>query len=695
MCDITLSIMTQILQAQKRVAELRERINHHNYRYYVLDAPEISDAEYDALLRELQQLETDFPSLVEPDSPTQRVGAEPLKAFGIIEHRKPMLSLANAFNHEELRNWHKRIMKLLPEEKLQFVCEHKMDGLAVSLTYKDGKLDTGATRGDGLQGENVTQNLRTIRSIPLSINDGNLKNFEVRGEVFLPRESFEKLNRSREEQGLPLFANPRNAAAGSIRQLDPRLTAARPLDIFIYALGWAEKSDVPETHWGTLELIKSLGFKLNPHNRLADNMADIEAYYDKWLQERDSLPYEADGIVVKVNSLSQQQRLGSAGREPRWAIALKFPAHQAQTQLNDIGISVGRTGTLNPYAILEPVYVGGVVIRQASLHNEDYIQKKDIRVGDTVVIQRAGDVIPQVIGPVKERRRENYPVFSIREKLKGHDGVARCPICGAEIVRAQGEAMYYCPNAACPAQLAEKLEHFVSKPGMDIRGIGERLAASFLAEGLVRDIADIYQLEKQQLTSREGMGEKSADNIIAAIEKSRTRPLPHVIYALGIQHVGEENAAILARQFGSLQQLAQAGQEELARIPGIGPKIAGSIVGFFAQPQNQDIVARLKKALNTPGMAQEKPKADQALGGREFVVTGKLQTMTRSQSWEAIRSAGGHIKDNVTKNTAFLVAGEEPGSKVEKAKKLKIKIISEADLLDMLRKADEPQPRLF
>ena len=688
--------MNNFLVAQNKAVELRRQINHHNHLYYVLDRPEISDQEYDALLRELQLVETAHPSLITPESPTQRVGAEPLKAFGIVKHVRPLLSLGNAFSKEELRDWHKRVIKLLPNEEISFVCEHKMDGLAVALTYEDGLLITGATRGDGEEGENITQNLRTIRSLPLKVTGEFPCRFEVRGEVYLPKANFDKLNKERETDGLPLFANPRNAAAGSLRQLDPKITARRPLDIFIYMLGWIESADRPQSHWKALELVKHWGFRTNPHNRRFKNIEEIEAYYDTWLEQRESLPYEADGIVVKLDDLRQQERLGAAGREPRWAIAFKFPAQQATTQLKDIGISVGRTGTLNPYAILEPVFVGGVVIRQASLHNQDDINRKDIRIGDTVIIQRAGDVIPQVVGPVMSKRHGNPPVFKIEDKLRTEDGQARCPVegCGAEIVRTEGEAMYYCPNAACPAQLAERLEHFVSRPGMDIRGVGQRLATAFLAEGLVKDVTDLYGLEAKQLAVREGMGEKSAANIIAAITNSKTRPLANVIFALGIRHIGEENAVILAREFGSLKALAEAGKVQLDRIPGVGIKTSDSIAGFFGLPQNQDIVERLIAVLDTPAVPV-RIKKPLALNGNEFVVTGRLKTMTREQALEMIRTAGGSTKDNITKNTRYLVTGEKTGSKLDKAKTQGIAIISEDELLEKIKNASEPQPRLF
>ncbi|PVV85075.1 NAD-dependent DNA ligase LigA [Dehalogenimonas alkenigignens] len=687
--------MTDLLQAQARAQELRRQIEHHNHLYYVMDAPEISDQEYDALLRELQELENEHPSLVTPDSPTQRVGAEPLKAFGVVKHRRPLLSLGNAFTKQELRDWHKKVAKLLPDEKLSFVCEHKMDGLAIALTYQDGQFIVGATRGDGEKGENVTQNLRTVRSLPLKIRGQAPPAFEVRGEVFLPRSGFEKLNKQREKDGLPLFANPRNAAAGSVRQLDPKVTANRPLDIFIYMLGWVQGTEMPETHWETLELMKVWGFKENPYNRKCRSLDEVEKYYDEWHEKRDTLPYEADGIVVKLDSLDQQQRLGSVGREPRWAIAFKFPAHQATTQLKDIGISVGRTGTLNPYAILEPVYIGGVVIRQATLHNEDDIRRKDIRLGDSVVIQRAGDVIPQVVGPVMEKRKGNPPVFSIEEKLRGPDGKARCPVegCGAEIYRPEGEAMYYCPNSACPAQLQESLEHFTSKPGMDIRGVGEKLSAAFLSEGLIKNVADLYDIEADQLAKREGMGEKSAANIIAAIEKSKRRPLPNVIFALGIRHIGEENAALLAREFGSLHALAEAKREQLDVIPGIGGKIVESIMAYFSNAQNRNIIERLVKILDTPAIPSAKKAGP--LSGEEFVVTGTLCSMSRDQASEKIRAAGGTTKPNLTKNTRYLVVGEDAGSKLDKARAAGIETITEEQLLKILNPPSSGQPRLF
>ena len=550
----------------ERIDQLRAEINHHNYRYYVLDSPEISDAEYDELMRELKQLEEKYPQFLTPDSPTQRVGAAPVEAFGVVEHPLPLLSLGNAFSRDELLAWYTRISKLVVGKQFNLVCEHKIDGLAVALTYVNGQLTTGATRGDGFRGEDITQNLRTIRSIPLSVPKGAPTRFEVRGEVFLPKAGFDKLNQERAEEGLPLFANPRNAAAGSVRQLDPRITAKRPLDIYIYMLGYAEGKATLSTHWEAMEYIKSLGFKINPNNRLLSSIEQVEEYHRTWVERRESLPYEADGIVVKVDLLDRQRQLGNIGHEPRWAIAYKFPAIQGTTRLIDIGISVGRTGTLNPYAILEPISVGGVTIKSAALHNEDDIRRKDIRIGDTVIVQRAGEVIPEVVGPIKSKRTGREKEFNLLEKLRKNDkGQPICPECGAEVIKPKGEVMYYCSNAACPAQVHERLEHFASRGGMDIRGIGESMSAILLREGLVKDVADLYYLKekKEQLINLERMAERSVTNMLNAIEKSKETPLPRVIFALGIRHVGEEIAEILAQKFNNLNGSAKAARDWL------------------------------------------------------------------------------------------------------------------------------------
>jgi DNA ligase (NAD+) len=672
---------------KNRVNELRAQLNHHNYRYYVLDSPEISDAEYDQLMEELRRLEADYPQFLTPDSPTQRVGAAPVEAFGVVVHPLPLLSLGNVFSQEELTAWHARTAKLLGRERFSFVAEHKIDGLAVALTYVNGRLTTGATRGDGLRGEDITQNLRTIRSIPLSVSKEAPPHFEVRGEVFLPREGFRKLNREREGAGLPLFANPRNAAAGSVRQLDPRITAQRPLDIYTYMLGYAEGKPTPPTHWETMAYLGSLGFKVNPHNRLLNGIEEIEDYYQSWVEKKQSLPYEADGIVVKVDSLELQERLGDVGREPRWAIAYKFPAVQGTTRLKEIGISVGRTGTLNPYAILEPVSVGGVTIKQAALHNEDDIRRKDIREGDTVIIQRAGEVIPEVVGPVVSKRSGQEKEFSLLEKIFSKDkGRPACPVCGGEVVKPEGEVMYYCSNAACPAQAQQRLEHFASRGAMDIRGIGESQSAMLLREGLVRDVADLYSLRQEQLAKRERMGEKSAANLIKAISDSKDRPLARLIFALGIRHVGAEMAEILAREFGSLDGLASASRERLTSVATVGPKIADSIIAFFGQEENKNIIQRLKAAGVNPKEETAEPE-ELPLSGQEFVITGRLERFSRTGAEARIKALGGTAKSDVTSKTSYLVVGAEPGSKLARAQALGIRQITEEELLGLLEPA--------
>ncbi|MBI4297879.1 MAG: NAD-dependent DNA ligase LigA [Chloroflexi bacterium] len=669
---------------QERIHKLRELINHHNYRYYVLDSPELSDVEYDELMQELRQMEAERPELVTPDSPTQRVGAQPLEAFGVVEHPLPLLSLANAFDYQELQAWHKRISGLLPGENWDFVAELKMDGLAVALVYEDGRFVSGATRGDGFRGEDISQNLRTIRSIPLALVDRDApRRFEVRGEVFLTRSGFKKLNEERAAGGQPLFANPRNAAAGSVRQLDPRITAGRPLDIYIYGLGWAEGGAIPLTHWETMEFLKSLGFKINPHNRRLDALEEVEEYHRSWVEHRRELEYDTDGIVVKVNPLALHDRLGSVGREPRWAIAYKFPATQATTRLLDIQVNVGRTGSLNPFAILEPVHVGGVTLRQAALHNLDDIARKDIRRGDTVIVQRAGEVIPEVVGPVLSLRTgRELPVDEDREVLERFQ---TCPSCGARTIRPEDEVMYRCPNAACPAQAHRRLEHFVSRGAMDIEGVGTQLCAALLASGLVVDVADLYKLSKEQLLTLERMAEKSASNVLASIAASKDRPLARLLFALGILHVGDEMAQLLASHFCSLNRLAQATEEELNAIPGVGPKIAQSVVAFFRGESNKEILRKLKEV----GVRMEDEAAAEArslpLDGLEFVVTGRLAAFPRSQAEARIKELGGNVSDNVSRMTTYLVIGEGSGSKLERARALGTKILTEEEFLRLIQ----------
>jgi len=694
--------MGNINKVKQRIEELRDAINHHNYRYYVLDSPEISDAEYDELMKELRQLEAEHPELVTPDSPTQRVGAPPVEAFGVVEHPQPLLSLANAFSYEELTAWHKRVSNLLGGRQFDLVCEPKIDGLAVALTYVDGLLVTGATRGDGYRGEDITQNLKTVKSIPLSVSREAPPRFEVRGEVYLPKAGFKKLNEGRAKEGLPLFANPRNAAAGSVRQLDSSITARRPLDIFIYGLGWAEGKSVPDTQWGVMQYLKSLGFKINPDIALRRSLDEAEKYHQSWVESREKFPYEADGIVVKVNSIALQQELGTVAHEPRWAIAYKFPAIQGITRLIDIGINVGRTGSLNPYAILEQVRVGGVVISSAALHNEEDIHRKDIRIGDWVVVQRAGEVIPEIVEPIVSRRTGKEKIFSMREKTweiyKQRKGIAGkekppdypvCPVCGSEAIKPEGEAMHRCTNAACPSQALERIKHFVSRGAMDIDGVGEKLCQALFEAGLVKDAADLYYLTKEQLLGLERMADKSVANVLDSIAESKNRPLPRVIFALGITHVGEQYAELLAEQFHSIDRLAKASQEELSAIPSIGPKIAESIVAFFRQKGNRRIIKKLRKArvkLEREKVEEAKPE-ELPLAGLEFVLTGKLESFSRSEAEAKIKALGGKASSDVTRKTSYVVVGADPGSKLAKAEKLGIKTLSEAEFLKLLDKA--------
>ena len=668
--------MPDIEIAKKQIAELRERLSYHSYRYYALDSPEISDAEYDQMMVELRRLEEQYPALITPESPTQRVGAAPINEFGVVEHPKPLLSLANVFSDDELLAWHKRISNLIPNQAIDFVCELKMDGLAVALTYTDGKLTTGATRGDGFRGEDITQNLRTIKSIPLTVPKHAPRKFEVRGEVYLSKAGFAKLNKERAEEELPLFANPRNAAAGSLRQLDPRITAKRPLDIYIYALGYIDDAGhkAPSTHWETMEYLKSLGFRISPYSSKAASISEAAEYYRRWLDKREKLEFEADGVVIKANSLELQEALGAVGHDPRWAVAYKFPSIQATTKLLDIGINVGRTGSLNPYAILEPVSVGGVTIKRATLHNEEDIRRKDLRIGDTVIIQRAGEVIPEIVAPVKSKRTGDEKVFAMPD---------RCPVCGSEVFKPEGEAIARCTNASCPAQLHRLLAHFVSRNAMDIDGIGEKIAAALIVNGLVKDAADLYSLSKEQLLTMDGIEEKSAQNLLNAIGESKERPLSRFIFALGIRHVGAEIADILANHFGSVDALSQATGEDLTQIPAIGPKIAESITAFFQKDRNRSIIERLEQA----GVTLKERGGEQKnlpLKGQQFVLTGTLASLTRNEAEARIKALGGSAGSSVSKKTTYVVAGADPGSKIEKAQKLGVKIISEDEFLKLI-----------
>ena len=660
--------------AQARAEELRAQINRHNYRYYVLDDPEVSDAEYDALMRELRALEEAHPELITPESPTQRVGAEPGETFDAVEHPVPLLSLANAFNDEELRAWHARVVRLLETDALTFVCELKIDGLAVALVYEHGRYVRGATRGDGVHGENVTANLRTVRSIPAVLPEGAPSRFEVRGEVYMTKAGFERMNADQAESGGKLYANPRNSAAGSLRQKDPAITARRPLDFFVYGIGWSDNG-LPVSQSAALDLLRDLRFPVNPNITCFDSFEEVVGFCLGWTDKRAQLPYEIDGVVVKVDSLAQQRQLGSVGREPRWAIAFKFPSTDATTRLLDIGINVGRTGTLNPYAILEPVQIGGATVKLATLHNEDDIHRKDLRIGDTVVVHRAGDVIPQVVAPVVSLRTGAERPFSMPE---------RCPVCNTPVIRPEGEAMHYCPNRACPAQAVRLLEHFVSRGAMDIEGIGERLARVLYEERLVRDPGDLYSLTEEQLATLERMGEKSAANVLRSIQSSKTRGPARVIFALGIRHVGYETAQLLADHFGGVDALMAADEDEIAAIPGIGRTIAQSVCAHFAEHHNRRVVEKLRVA-GVQLAGERRAGRDGPLAGRSYVLTGTLANFTRNQAEIRLKQLGAAVTGSVSKKTAGVIAGDNPGSKLAAAERHGVPVLDEAAFEALLR----------
>ncbi|MBX5491819.1 MAG: NAD-dependent DNA ligase LigA [Chloroflexi bacterium] len=677
--------MQDLLAIRERVEELRRQIEYHNYRYYVLDAPEISDAEYDQLMEELRRLEAEHPELQSPESPTQRVGAGPLEAFGIVEHRLPLLSLANAFSPEALRAWHARVARLIGERTLRYVLEPKIDGLAVSLTYEQGRLAVAATRGDGLHGENVTANVRTIRSVPLTLQGDPPPVVEVRGEVYLSRAAFERINAERAEAGQPLFANPRNAAAGSLRQLDPRITASRPLDIFFYQIGYAEGAVLPRSHWDCLDLLRAWGLRTNPENQLVEGIDAVIEAAVAWEHRRERLPYDIDGVVIKIDDRDLQAELGAVGREPRWAIAYKFAPTQATTRLLKIEVNIGRTGSVNPYAVLEPVSIGGVVVKLATLHNAQDVRRKDIREGDTVIVQRAGEVIPQVIGPVLSKRPPNTRPY----ELPTH-----CPSCGAPIEQPPGEAMAYCTNnpAGCRAQLFELLKHFASRPCLEIDGLGEKLAAALLDAGLVHDVADLYALTKEQLLRLDRMGDKSAENLLASIARSKQRPPARLLHGLGIRHVGGETAARLLDAFGSIDALSQATEAEIAAVEGVGPTIARSVRQWFDEPRNQTVLAKLRAAGLPLGPTATSGTGGQPLAGQAFVITGRLESMSRAEAEARLRALGATVSDTVSKKTTYLVVGAEPGSKLKKAQALGTPLLDEAGLLALLEAAEHGAP---
>ena len=775
--------------AFQQVAELREQLNHHNYRYYVLDSLEISDAQYDELMRELRAIEAEHPELVTPDSPTQRVGAAPAEGFTQVAHPRPMFSLGNAFDDDEFMAWHQRVSDLLEGETFDMVCELKYDGLAVALTYEDGVFVRGATRGNGMVGEDVTLNLRTIKSIPLRLLSKDVpQRLEVRGEVYFPKSLFAKFNEERAARGEQTYANPRNTAAGSLRQLDPRSTAERPLDIFIYSLGYAEGGDMPAYHWEMLQYLKRLGFKVSADSRRVQTPEDAIAFYKHWVKNaEEDLDAAADGVVVKVDNLDYQRHLGVVGREPRWAVAYKFPAVQEITRLLDIRVNVGRTGSINPYAVLEPVNIAGATVRQATLHNEDYIRGKDLLIGDWVVVERAGEVIPQVVSVIADRRDGSERDFRMP---------AACPSCAEPVVSPEDEAMSYCDNASCPVQLVRLLEHFVSRGAMDIEGMGIKWGEFLIQQGLIKDVADLYYLEpehlarlnlldvieaakvrpfadalaatgiptvgkksasiiaerfgnmsalssaselnvgelsgvsartasaifahfselrmqphftrlgsdflgnglialqsdlfyvnRRHLLQPESLRQKSVSNLLSAIEASKQRPLSRVLVALGIRHVGGEVAELLARSFTTIDNLMSADEEALTAIPTIGPRIAESVVSYFRNDANRQVVEKLRAARVR---LEDEPSAaptEQPFVGLRFVVTGRLERFSRSQIQDTIKQYGGAVSGSVSKNTDYLVAGEGGGSKLADAERLEVKVLTEDEFLGKLRES--------
>jgi DNA ligase (NAD+) len=654
-----------------RIEDLREQVRYHNRRYHVQDAPEISDAEYDALYNELEALEGEHPELVTPDSPTQRVGGEPVEGFKEVRHSVPMLSLANARKVEDLREWDARVRRLLgDDESPRYVTERKIDGLAVSLRYENGRFVRGATRGNGTVGEEVTANLSTVRSIPDRLDDGPPPVLEPRGEVYMTLDDFEKLNQRQDEEGKPHFANPRNAAAGAIRQLDSRITARRPLKVYLYGIG--EGGEGFESHSAMLDRLKDYGLRANPH-KLHDSIESVVEECLAAASERESLPYQIDGVVVKVDSREQQLALGSVARAPRWAIAFKFEPLAGRTKLLDVLVKVGRTGALTPQAVLEPVNVGGVVISRATLHNEDYIKEKDILVGDTVIVERAGDVIPQVVRPVTGERKGDEYTFEMP---------TRCPVCGEPVSRPEGEAVTRCVNARCPAQALEHIIHWSSKSAMDIDGLGEKLVTRLFDLGFIKDSADVYDLKAEQLIPLEGFGEKSAENLIGGIEKSKERPFSSVLYALGIRHVGAVTADLIATRFGGKDLLGGVEVEQLSDIKGLGEVVARAVVEYFDLDDNRDLVERLmQRGLDferVEGSPSEGP-----LAGKRVVITGTLDR-PRSYYVERLEAAGGTFTSSVSKNTDYVLAGEEAGSKLQKARELGVPVLDHAGFEELL-----------
>ncbi|MCC6298848.1 MAG: NAD-dependent DNA ligase LigA [Anaerolineales bacterium] len=678
------------MASKSRYEELKEKIHFHNHRYHVMDSPLISDAEFDKLLNELKRIEADHPDWISADSPTRRAGAKPADRFDKVRHPAPILSLANAFGADDARAWLERVKRIDDRvEKARFVVEPKIDGLSVVLHYRDGVFVQGATRGDGEVGEDITQNLRTIRAIPLRIPVQTADHgrrtavsstvhrppsyLVIRGEAFLPVKEFEALNRKLEEAGEKTYQNPRNTAAGSLRQLDSELTASRPLTILVYQIVHSEGGKVPSNQWEILEYLKALGFPVTDIAKRFDDFEKAITYTESWEKKRDDLSYETDGMVIKIDDLNLAAELGFVGKDPRGAIAFKFPAREVTTTLNDIGVAVGRTGVLTPYAVLEAVEIGGVIVERATLHNFDYIAEKDIRVGDRVLVKRAGEVIPYVIGPVVDARKG---------KEKKYKPPTKCPACGQEVEHFEGEVAWYCVNAACPAQLVRNIEHYVSRGAMDIEGLGIKIVEQLIEAGLVKDVADLYTLKRDQLLVLEGFKDKKTDNLLSAIDASKSQSLARLIAALGIHGVGEVMAGDLASAYPELDALSKSSADELQQIEGLGPNIAESIVDWFARPSNQKLLKKLKAVGMWPrgGKSKVEGRKSSAFEGLTFVVTGTLPTFSRDVAKAFIESHGGKVTDSVSKKTSYLVLGENPGSKFDKAKSLGVKIVGEEEL---------------
>ncbi|WP_394581879.1 NAD-dependent DNA ligase LigA [Cytobacillus firmus] len=663
--------------AEKKVKDLHNLLNQYNYEYHVLDQPSVPDAEYDRLMRDLIELEEQFPELKTEDSPTQRVGGEILDMFEKVEHQSQMLSLGNAFNEQDLRDFDRRVRQGAGEN-VSYVCELKIDGLAVSLRYENGLFILGATRGDGSIGENITANLKTIRSIPLRLKEN--VTMEVRGEAFMPRRSFEKLNKAKEENGEEPFANPRNAAAGSLRQLDPRLAAKRNLDIFVYGIANAGNTGIV-SHSEGLDFLDSLGFKTNKERKRCESIEEVIEYVQRWTDKRPDLSYDIDGIVIKVDSLEEQEQLGATAKSPRWAIAYKFPAEEVVTTLRDIELSVGRTGVVTPTALLEPVRVAGTTVQRASLHNEDLIREKDIKIGDQVVVKKAGDIIPEVVNVLADRRTGEEQDFNMP---------THCPECESELIRLDGEVALRCINPKCPAQIREGLIHFVSRNAMNIDGLGEKVISQLFAENLIKDVADIYKLNYEQLIQLERMGEKSVNNLLQAIQNSKGNSLEKLLFGLGIRHVGAKAAKTLAQEFSHMEALEKASRDDLTAINEIGEKMADSIVSFFEQEEAHELIAELKAA--GVNMAYNGPKpvsaesSDSFFAGKTVVLTGKLEIMSRNEAKDKIEALGGKVSGSVSKKTDVVIAGEEAGSKLTKAQELGVEVWNEERLVEELNK---------